>query len=276
MAFRDPFGILSDEDATTVKGLLDRYKSRLSIPEIAQGIQLTLENARALFEDAMLMRQSGRLARSMSLLIAAMEEMGKVSVLASMSRIPKSNQKPWADVWESFRKNQHKSTWSFVSTYPDEARAYPPVLLTAARQQLTLAEICERLRQYGLYVDFHAGEKRWLSPQEVTEAMVEQWQNRAENALVRTEACEALGLFSERALEIQREVYSDFNSKRLTRKDTQPEDLGRAFDEGPGLAVHYFRRLLQERILLADADLSVLGILLTELGHDDNPLEGQG
>ena len=274
MRFRDTFGILSDDERAAVEGLLEKYKGHLSIPQIAEGIRVTLENARGLFEEALVMSSAGRLARSMALLIATMEEVGKILVLASMSRIPKGNQKLWADAWESFRKHQHKSTWSFLNTYPDEARSYPAILVNAACQQYTLAEICERLRQYGLYVDFHACEKRWISPKEISERDVEKWHIRAETALARTEGCAALGLFSERALELQREVYADFNSRRPRRRDTRPEDLGRALDEGPRLAKVYFRRLVQEGILPADTDLNVLGVPLRDLMQDPDPPEG--
>lgn len=274
MRFRDTFGILSDEERAAVESLLEKYKGHLSVSQIAEGIRVTLENARGLFEDAAVMASSGRLARSMALLIATMEEVGKVSDLASMSRIPKHNQKLWADAWESFRKHQHKSTWSFLNTYPDEARSYPAILVNAVCQQYTLAEICERLRQYGLYVDFHAGEKRWLSPKEISEKDVEKWNIHAETALARTEGCAALGLFSERALGLQREVYADFNSRRPRRRDTRPEDLGRALDEGPRLAKLYFRRLVQEGILPADTDLNVLGVPLRDLMQDTDPPEG--
>jgi len=274
MKLRDPFGILTDEERAVVDGLLERYKGHLSIPQIAEGIRVTLENARGLYQDAMAMLASGRLARSMALLIATMEEVGKVSVLASMSRIPKSNQKLWADAWESFRSHQHKSTWAFVSTYPDETRAHPALVVTAAGQQSTLADIGERLRQYALYVDFHAADKRWLSPREVSESDVTKWHARAEAALARAEACAAAGLFSERAIELQREVYSNFNSTRPRRKDTRLEDLARAVEDGPELAMIYFRRLVQERVLSADSDLSILGVSLSELMRGSDSADG--
>jgi AbiV family abortive infection protein len=265
MTFRDPFGILTEQERTVVDGLLVRYKGHLSIPQLAEGIRVTLENARGLYQDAMALLACGRLARSMALLIATMEEVGKISVLASMSRIPKSNQKLWADAWESFRSHQHKSTWAFVGTYPDEGRSHPELMVTAACQQFTLADIGERCRQYTLYVDYHATEKRWLSPNEISEEDVAKWRARAEAALTRAEACAAANLFSERALELQREVYADFNRRRPRRKDTRPEDLARAVEDAPTLAVIYFRRLIREGVVSPDADLNVLGTPFIEL-----------
>jgi AbiV family abortive infection protein len=262
MDSEDRFNTLGEEERKAVRSLLEKYKGHLSITQIAEGIRVTLENARCLFDDASALAQSGRLARSMALLVATMEEVGKISVLASMSRIPTDNRKLWSDAWESFRKHQHKSTWAFVHTYPDEARAFPELLVGASIQQFNLADVAERLRQYGLYVDFHAGEKRWISPQEVSAADVENWVKRAESALLRAEGIAALGLFSQRALEIQNQVYAEFGRTRPRRKDTRESDVERALDEGPRLARAYFRRLVEEGVLSADADLEILGVPL--------------
>jgi AbiV family abortive infection protein len=264
MKFRDLFSVLTPEHKAAIEGLLARYKGHLSILDIANGIRIVLENARELFEDAMAMRACGRLARSMALFISSLEEVGKVSVLASMSRIPSSNQRLLADAWESFRSHQYKSTWAVVGTYPDEMRTDPAVITRAACQQFGFADVVERVRQYALYVDYHATEKRWISPCEVSDADVAQWYERANEAVRRAEAFAATGFFSERALELQREVYADFNSTRPRRKDTRPEDLARAVEDGPELAKTYLRRLVEEGIISPDPELNIAGIPLNE------------
>lgn len=265
MTFNDPLGILSDQQTCEIDGFLERYKGHLRIDQIAEGIRFTLCNARDLFDDASLLLSAGRLARSMTLLITSWEELGKISVIAAMSRIPKNNQKLWADAWESFRSHQHKSTWSFVHTYSDEARQYPELMVTAACQQFAFSDVAERIRQFGLYTDFHSAEKRWLSPNEVTEGDVNQWYQRVEPVLSGHEAYAVAGLYSERALAIQQEVYASFNADRLRRKHARPEDAARAIQEGPALAKQYFRRLVEEKVIDPDADFSVLGIPLSEL-----------
>ncbi|MCY2994894.1 MAG: AbiV family abortive infection protein [Planctomycetota bacterium] len=268
MKFQDQFAILTDTEREHVEKILERYKSQISIEQIAEGIRVTLLNARQLYDDATLLLQSSRYARSLAMLVAAMEEIGKISVLAGMSRIPKNNQKLWADSWESFRSHEHKSTWAFVQTYPDEARSAPMAVVTAAMQQLSLAVVCERMRQYGLYVDFHAGERRWLSQTEIDQTEVIKWKERVEAALSRTEAFYAAGLYSVRALELQRQVYSEFNANRPRRKDLGPEDLKSAVSEGPMLAKTYIRRLVEEGVVSPDLDLSVQGTPLSHLLAD--------
>src|SRR5262245_99472 len=123
MKFKDTFGILDEQQKAAIESLLERYRGPLSIPQIAAGIEVTLANARDLYQDGIWLLSGGRVARCTSLLAASLEEIGKVSVLAGMSRIPHSNQGLWSDAWESFRRHEHKSTWGFLNTYADESRS---------------------------------------------------------------------------------------------------------------------------------------------------------
>lgn len=265
------FGMLSDEEKTVVDGLLERYKGHLSIKQIAEGIRVTLANAKELYEDAVVLHSKDRFGRSMSIFISSLEELGKISVLSGMSRIPKDNQKLWPDAWISFRKHQHKATWGFVNTFSDDVRSHPTLIAKAAIGQFALADIGERLRQFGQYVDYHATERRWLSPAEVTDADVAPWRLRVEATIERIETFEAAGLYSERALEIQRDVYSEFNSDRPRRKNALSEDVVKSIAKGPELAKKYFLRLVEERVVDPELDLSVLGIPLTDLQQDERP-----
>jgi hypothetical protein len=145
------------------------------------------------------------------------------------------------------------------------------LILNAAIRQFALADIGETFRQFGQYVDYHATEKRWLSPKEVTDADVALWRSRVEATILRIETFEAAGLYSELALEIQRDVYSEFNSDRPRRKDALSEDVVKSVASGPELAKKYFLRLIGERVVDPELDLSVLGIPLTDLKRDERP-----
>jgi AbiV family abortive infection protein len=226
-----------------VDGLCEKYKGHLSIEQLAEGIEACIENARQLFDDACLLLEAGRWARAMSLFIATMEEVGKVSVLAGMSRIPHSNQALWSDLWRDFRSHEVKGTHAFTQTYPDEARGQPDLLLAAAIEQYQLAPLGERLRQRGTFVDFHAREKRWLRPQEATKEEVVAWLERAAAALGRVERLYHLGLYSVASLRLQNETYGPINDGRPKRSNLQPADV--ASLHAKALAAHreYFRRL---------------------------------
>src|SRR5690606_22830866 len=139
----------------------------------------------------------------------------------------------------------------------DEGRQYPGLMAAAANRQLDLAPLGERLRQAGLYVDFLSAGKDWLSPRDLPKSETDSWKARLEVALARVSQQADLGLFSPRALEIQREVYGPINADRPRRKDAKPDDERNVAQKA--LAAHrdYYRRLVEERILDRDADIQV-------------------
>lgn len=265
MTLYDPFNLLTDQQRQLAEGLLQRHNGHLSISQIAEGIQSCLKNARELQSDARLLAESQRWARAVSLLVASMEEIGKISVLSAMARIPSNNQRLWGDQWSSFRSHADKSTFAFTHTCPDESRTNPGALFLAVIAQRGLSGLCERIRQFGIYVDFHAVEHRWLSPAEVTQRDFEQWIARSEAGLNRFDVMNDLGLYSSRALQIQQEIYAHLNANRPKRRDVTPADVARHIDDGPELAKQYYKRLIDEGIIPPNADLTCLGQPLSEL-----------
>jgi AbiV family abortive infection protein len=261
-AIRDPFGLLQPEQKQLADALMERYSGFLSLEQLAAGIQVCLKNIRELKADADCLFEAGRWARSMSMLIVAMEEIGKISILCSMARIPSNNQSLWADAWASFRSHEDKSTWSFVSSFSQGLGAHPELLVKAGMAQRAFAPLCERLRQFGLYTDFHASQKRWLEPSEVTKADAEGWQRRFDAAFATCSDLDRRGLYSARALELQKEVYAEINADRPRRKDVSWNDVLAMLEASSDLADAYFSRLRAEGFVVehsgpeesADAD----------------------
>ena len=155
-------------------------------------------------------------------------------------------------------------TRAFVHTYADDARQHPKLILAASLSQYALSPLAERIRQVGYYVDFHAQEKRWILPAEVTKHDVELWLNRLEPSLARVQGMADLGLFSTKALKIQREVLGPVNIDRPKRKNLSEDDVKKI--QMNTLAAHkdYYRRLVADGILPVDADLEVMGKPLNE------------
>src|SRR5882724_2457318 len=114
--------MLTDDQEKAIEDLCRPYKSHLSFAQLSEGIGRCLENARSLYEDAAVIIENGRYARGMSLLVSCLEELGKVHVLASMARIPTTNQRLWTEGWKNFRSHEYKATTAIVDTYPDECR----------------------------------------------------------------------------------------------------------------------------------------------------------
>jgi AbiV family abortive infection protein len=263
--------MLSPEEQEVVDGLCQKYKGHLSLVQLAEGIVACIGNADQLYDDGLALLNANRYPRALSLFIAAMEELGKVSVLCSMCRIPTNNQALWADFWSDFRSHENKSTRAFIHAFPDESRRFPELMGAAANMQFELAPLSERLRQAGLYVDFLADNKQWMTPSDLPRSEAESWRRRIESALSRVRHQAGLGLFSQRALEIQREVYGPVNALRPRRKDAKIDDdqsIVRSI-----LVAHrvYYRRLVEECILDRDADIQVMGIALAQFIADQTP-----
>ena len=136
--------------------------------------------------------------------------------------------------------------------------------MAAAVQQYGLSSLGERLRQAGLYVDFHAGEKRWASPEEVSEHDTRLWLDRLEPSLARVEHIAGLGFFAAEALAIQRDVLGPINADRPKRKDLSAEDCRRIRNEGLVAHREYYRRLVEAEIVSQDADIQIMGVPLAE------------
>ncbi len=247
--FKDNYRLLTDNQSEEVKRLFERHNGSITIPVIAVGITAVLHNALSLFDDAKILIAADRFGRAQSLLVAAMEEVGKISVLASMSRIPDSNSVLWGDAWESFRSHEHKSTWAFSQTYEDTLRESEGLLMCAGHQQEGYAPLCERLRQLGLYVDLFPKEMRWLTPDDITLDDATQWRNRAESAISRATLLFEAGVYSVRGLEIQHEVYGDLYTGRKRRKDTSREEAMLIVQRSNQFHRTYYKRLVDEGLL---------------------------
>ena len=238
--------MLTQEQRDSIDGLCEKYRSHLSIEQIAEGIEHCIRNATELYNDGCVLLSGQRFARSVLAFIASMEEIGKTFVLCSMARIPKNNQSLWAEFWAEFRSHEEKTTRAFVQTYADEVRANPALLLAAAKFQRGLAPAGERLRQASVYVDFHARDKRWIIPEEYTAYDAEQWQRRSRTVIERTQAFSDLGLHSLRALEIQREVYGPLNATRPKRKEMDAATVEAISEQSREKHAIYFRRCVEE------------------------------
>ncbi len=189
-----------------------------------------------------------------------------------MARIPKNNQALWAEMWNHFCDHKYKATVAITDTYPDEAREHPELIVSAAMWQGVLAPVAERIRQYGLYADFHAVEKRWLSPIEVSQDDVARWLNWVEIVLPKLESIQQMGLCSSKALKIQQEVIGALNVGRPKQSKLTDGNLQTMFASAPDAVREYFRRLVEADILPHDADIKVAGTdirALLETSNDD-------
>lgn len=131
-----------------------KYRGRLSLEQIAEGIAACLQNARALVEDAIVLLRAKRHPRALTCLLAAKQELGKVDVLGAMARIDDQKQEHWADLWKSFHSHVVKGTHAAVQTTPDQLRGSFDSVFAAIPGSFQIASSEEELRQASLYVAF--------------------------------------------------------------------------------------------------------------------------
>ena len=260
--------MLTENEQNEVDGWCKSFAGHLSIDEIADGILACIENAKSLHSDGLFLFEARRYSRAMSLLVSAMEEIGKISVLSSMARIPKQNQKLWKEFWADFRSHTNKTTRAFVHTYADELRKAPSALLVASTAQESLSGFAERIRQAGLYVDYHSEKKQWVSPADVSREEVELWLNRIEPSLERLNGMLSLRLFSSQALLIQRDVFGPINTDRERRNDLSADDAAEIQERAMVSQKQYWQRLVETGIIPSDSDIQIMGIQLSEFISD--------
>ncbi|WP_417748540.1 AbiV family abortive infection protein [Rosistilla oblonga] len=256
--------MLTEEQRSELDGWCRTFSGHISIADIAKGIVICLDNARALYSDALILFERDRYSRSRSLFISGMEEIGKISVLRSMARIPKENQTLWKEFWQDFRRHTNKTARAFVHMYPDELRHSPGLTFAVSMEQDSLSEFTERIRQAGLYVDYHAEKKQWVSPAEVSHDDAEFWRSRVTTVLNDLETALSLGLFSSRALSIQRDVFGPINAKRPKRKDLTKADAEEIRINGIACQRQYWLRLVEAGVLSRDSEIQIMGVPLSE------------
>ena len=121
----------------------------LEIDQLASGIQLCIENASSLIEDAELLYNHKRYPRAFSLAVLSIEELGKIPMLVRAACFEEDDSDKWTDFWKKFTDHEYKYVRSFgprilgLSSVPNEE------LLKIIRDH-------QKKKLRGFYVDFEA------------------------------------------------------------------------------------------------------------------------
>jgi AbiV family abortive infection protein len=133
----------------------------LTDDEIAVGMHLSFKNAEDLQDDALLLYKNERFGRALSLLILALEELGRIPILLNTVLIKKDDQATWKKVWDALRRHHLKQgVWTaygkkLVEENHPDARYFVPIPL----DQIPLLD---KFKQCGFYVTCLDG--NFLSP----------------------------------------------------------------------------------------------------------------
>lgn len=119
--------------------------------QIASGMHLCYMNAKALLSESKLLKENGHHARALSLVILALEELGKILFIMGALDIENENNTGWKKYWKSL--NSHKVKLGVWSHYGKllasfEGKGYKSVFPAG------IASFVDKIKQFGFYVNF--------------------------------------------------------------------------------------------------------------------------
>jgi len=197
----------------------------LTPKEVARGIEVALQNAQELFEEAQLLFVHKHYARASSLAILSIEETGKVFLLPLL--LTTSNGKHHRMIWKGLR--DHKQKNSHVSMQMTKGQKKPITKHSMpCRQSIdTWSNQLEDAKQVGFYTDC-TSTKDWGLPSEaVGEELAQLMMRMASNSLTKYQ-----GLKKLQSLQYL-ELWARMMKGMMDMSSTQTEQaLVRFYDEG--------------------------------------------
>ena len=232
-----------------------KFNGHISLETIEDGIDTIIENVKTLLDDIQVLLDNKRYARSFSLAITVLEEVGKISVLVKMANLTPRTQKLWKECWAEYRDHNRKSSFGFVQSLLDQNRGGKiEDLLKLALNQFMASDAIERLRQLGLYVDYNSEKKLWTAPKDLPAELAEGVVNLATQAVNRVANLQQAGLYSLQVLSLKQKLYGslqeEFNSEPVT-----PERLDYLMKKGIEIHKEVFRELAKIGIDISEDEL---------------------
>jgi len=236
---------------------MKRHYGSMTIEMLATGIEECVNNAGELIDDAHVLFNKGRIARSTYILLCAEQEIGKVHIFSVMSQIPVTNRSMWKEAWDIVYGHRQKIVTSEMFR---KDRNFTPTFSSLAYEaqnyDLNFSRSIEDLRQECLYVDYLESEKKWRSPKEIDIDDCQQLMISMESKLKRVLFEKETGLFTQEALRLQHEELSSlFEEIYLLNKEG---GLNLAEQDKTYLEAwrRYWKRLTDEKVVeLSDGDL---------------------
>lgn len=147
------------------------YKGELSLPQIAEGMNLARSNATRLVEDAELLFGAARYPTAAALAVLSIEESGKMGILR---RFVLSNQdKGPAALWKDYRAHTEKNRGWIVSDLVNEDANKLDDFNHIYAKDAPHTKLLDQFKQLGLYTDCVEGGV-WTSPHEIADRSIAQ------------------------------------------------------------------------------------------------------
>ena len=143
------------------KKRLDQYRGKLDPKQIAEGMNVAIENAKRLADTASLILEHGDHALAASLSALSIEESGKLMILRSLAVA--HDDKDVVECWRQYRSHTKKNViWPFLKLFAKGARClkdFAPLFDKEAEHPFLL----DHVKQLGFYTDC-LGKAHWSVP----------------------------------------------------------------------------------------------------------------
>lgn len=147
-----------------MKELFSGFRGKpLDKKQIAAGTHLCFMNARSLSDEARLLRKNGNNARALSLIILALEELGKIPLIVNTMLYKRNDAKAWRDFWKVFQSHRIKlGVWTIYGKQ---------ILHLLGKNYETelpsgIEALADKFKQIGFYVTFF--EDQFIFPEKFT------------------------------------------------------------------------------------------------------------
>ncbi len=173
-----------------------------------EGIGYCILNAKNKFEDAEVLFKEKKYSSAFSLYAIALQECGKIKIIAEISKLNKNQNIMLKDLWKKFR--DHKIKDFMGDFFQVSGEGGPKVVMNEYQRLLreNMAFSPEDSRLDSLYVDFNSKAEAWKYPQnslEKTSAI----RSKVIETLNRIKRLELIGFYSEGYLRKYKKFYQE-------------------------------------------------------------------
>ncbi|WP_028206100.1 AbiV family abortive infection protein [Paraburkholderia nodosa] len=146
---------------------IDQFRWRLTLEQIAEGMNAAAKNAIRLVEDARVLLAAERYPSALALAILAIEEAGKLSILRSM--VTAKDDEQLAKLWKDYRSHTKKNVaWIFMDLINRTGTTKLDDLRPLAASDAEHPYILDQLKQIAFYTDC-LGKAHWSIPTNVVD-----------------------------------------------------------------------------------------------------------
>jgi AbiV family abortive infection protein len=144
---------------------IEQFTGRLTPSQIAEGCNLTTNNAKRLAGDAKLLLDAGRFSTAASLAILSIEESGKHGILRYLAMA--EDDKELKEAWKFYRTHTRKNRlWALPLALQNGAKSIWDIGKKLFDDKNKYAAVLDQIKQLGFYTDC-IGNGRWISPEDL-------------------------------------------------------------------------------------------------------------